>query len=349
MSSQNVLGIIGGGQLGSMLCQAAKKLNLDTVVLTDDADAPAKNFCDKYIYTDYTVEENLKKFVNSCDVITFEFENIPFDILKKLSEIKPVFPDPNINKIVQNRLLEKKYVNELNIKTTKYAEIKNKSDLIKNSFLLPGFLKTTTLGYDGKGQLFLDNINNLKIKDIDYSKNYILEKKINFSFEFSIILTRFQNKNIEIYDPFFNLHKNGILYMTTTKIPEKIVRDDLEIAKDYSKEIAEKLNYIGTMCVEFFLDKDGPKLNEIAPRVHNSGHLTIEAYNISQFENHVRAVMNLKNCITSLKYDAVMKNILGNDIIEARKVDYSENQFFHDYLKTDIKENRKMGHLTELL
>ena len=152
-----------------------------------------------------------------------------------------------------------------------------------------------------------------------------------------------------MYSPFFNFHKNGILRTSTTKIPEKIIKDDLEIAKDYSKKIAEKLNYIGTMCVEFFLDEDGPKLNEIAPRVHNSGHLTIEAYNISQFENHVRAVMNLENSITTLKHDAVMTNILGSDIIKARKSKYLNKQFFHDYLKTDVKENRKKGHLTELL
>jgi 5-(carboxyamino)imidazole ribonucleotide synthase len=343
------LGIIGGGQLGSMLCQAAKKLDLQTIILTDDSDAPAQNFCDEFLCSDYTTKENLEKFAQTCDVVTFEFENIPFQTLKELSAIKPVFPDPNINKIVQNRLLEKNYVNNLGVKTTKYAQIKNKSDLIKNSSLLPGFLKTTTLGYDGKGQLFLENINNLKIKEIDYSKNYILEKKINYSFEFSIILTRFQNQNIQMYSPFFNLHKNGILHMSTTKIPEKVVWDDLEIAKDYSKKIAEKLNYIGTMCVEFFLDEDGPKLNEIAPRVHNSGHLTIEAYNISQFENHVRAVMNLENSVTTLKNDAVMTNILGSDIIDARKSKYLNKQFFHDYLKTDVKENRKMGHLTELL
>ncbi len=343
------IGIIGGGQLGSMLCQAAKKLDLQTIIFTDDSDAPAQNFCDEFVCSDYGTKENLEKFAKTCDVITFEFENIPFETLKELSNIKPVFPDPNINKIVQNRLLEKNYVNDLGVKTTKYARIKNKADLIKNSSLLPGFLKTTTLGYDGKGQIFLENINNLKIKDIDYSKDYILEKKINYSFEFSIILTRFQNKNIQMYSPFFNLHKNGILHMSTTKIPEKVVRDDLKIAKDYSKKIAEKLNYIGTMCVEFFLDQDGPKLNEIAPRVHNSGHLTIEAYNVSQFENHVRAVMNLDSCNTTLKNDAVMRNILGDDILEARKANVLNTQLFHDYLKTDIKKNRKMGHLTELL
>ena len=343
------LGIIGGGQLGSMLCQAAKKLDFQTIILTNDSDAPAQNFCDEFICSNYTAKDNLEKFAKTCDIITFEFENIPFETLNDLSTIKPVFPDPNINKIVQNRLFEKNYVNELGVKTTKYAHIKNKKDLIKNSSLLPGYIKTTTLGYDGKGQIFLENINNLKIKEIDYSKDYILEKKINYSFEFSIILTRFQNKNIQMYSPFFNLHKNGILHMSTTKIPEKVIKDDLEIAKDYTKKIAEKLNYIGTMCVEFFLDEDGPKLNEIAPRVHNSGHLTIEAYNISQFENHVRAVMNMENSITTLKHDAVMTNILGSDIIDARKSKYLNKQFFHDYLKTDIKEHRKMGHLTELL
>ena len=154
------LGIIGGGQLGSMLASAAKKLNIKTIVYCDDRNAPAQNFSDDFICGNYQDFEKIKEFTNKSDLVTFEFENIPFGTLKKISELKQVFPNPEINKIIQNRLTEKDFVNKLNIKTTKYKLIKNNEDLKKSLDLLPGFLKTSTLGYDGKGQL---KINSKKI------------------------------------------------------------------------------------------------------------------------------------------------------------------------------------------
>ena len=158
-----VLGIIGGGQLGSMLATAAKKLNIKTIIFSDDPEAPAKNFCDELIISDYNKVKKIEEFTNKIDVVTFESENIPFKILEHISKFKPVLPNPAINKIVQNRFTEKKFItsmigefNELEIKTTNYALIKDKSDILKNEGLLPGILKTSTLGYDGKGQFVIN-------------------------------------------------------------------------------------------------------------------------------------------------------------------------------------------------
>ena len=349
-----ILGIIGGGQLGSMLAIAAKKLNIKTIVLSDDPEAPAKNFCDEFFVSDYNKVKDVEKFANKVDVITFEFENIPFKILEYILKFKPVLPNPVINQIVQNRFTEKKFIrntasmyNELEIKTTNYALIKNKSDILKNKDLLPGLLKTCTLGYDGKGQFIVNTIEDVNKLKIDFDKEYILEKKIILKKEISIIVTRFSNNECLIFDPFENYHINQILNRSV--IPADITKDILMKAQEQAKLIAEKLNYIGTMCVEYFIDEDNNLfINEIAPRVHNSGHLTINAYNVSQFENHIRAVCNLKIIKLKKIHNAEMINIIGEDIKDYRNKSYSKNEFFFDYLKKEIKKKRKMGHLTTI-
>ena len=174
--SKQILGIIGGGQLGSMLAMAAKKLDIKTIVLSDDENAPAQKFSDEFIYGKYENKNVINQFVNLADIITFEFENIPYQTLNEINKIKPIFPNPSINKIVQNRLSEKDFINKLNIRTTQYVSIKNKSEIDANQNLLPGILKTTTLGYDGKGQFRINTIKDLKDLNIDFSNEYILEK-----------------------------------------------------------------------------------------------------------------------------------------------------------------------------
>ena len=340
-----VLGIIGGGQLGSMLAVAAKKLKVKTIIISDDPKAPAKNFCDEIIITDYNKVKKLDDFVSKVDFVTFEFENIPHNILEYISKHKPVYPNPSINQIVQNRLTEKKFINEQGIKTTKYVLIKNKNDLYRNETFLPGFLKTCTLGYDGKGQYILNAKDEIDDLNIDFKKEYILEKKINLKKEISIIITRFLTNDCLIYEPIENLHINQILNKSV--IPAVIDKTIFAQAQHQAKLLAEKLNYVGTMCVEYFIDENNNLLlNEIAPRVHNSGHLTINAYNVSQFENHIRAVCNLEKIELKKNNNAEMINILGEDIKIYRTKSYSKKEFFFDYLKTDIKEKRKMGHLT---
>ena len=346
--SKPVLGIIGGGQLGSMLAIAAKKIGLKTIIFCDDQDAPAQNFSNKFICGKYDDQNIIDEFINAIDIATFEFENIPYETLNKINNIKSVLPNPSINKIVQNRLFEKDYINKLNIRTTQYVSIKNEKEIYFNKDFLPGLLKTTTLGYDGKGQHKISLINDLKNLNIDFTKEYILEKLVKLKKEISVIITRFGNKKYAIYDPIENVHEDQIL--KHSKTPADINEKILEQSKKWAHMIAEELNYIGTLCVEFFIDKnDNLYVNEIAPRVHNSGHLTINAYNISQFENHVRAVCNLDQIKLNKISSAEMINIIGDQITIYRKKKYASNEYFFDYLKKEIKYKRKMGHLTTLI
>jgi len=342
-----VLGIIGGGQLGSMLAVAARKLKIKTIVLSEDPKAPAKNFCDEIIISEYNKLKNIEDFANKVDVVTFEFENIPFKVLEYIFKLKPVFPKPSINQIIQNRFTEKKFINNIGIKTTNYALIKNHSDILNNEDLLPGLLKTCTLGYDGKGQFVLSDKEKASELGIKFDKEYILEKKVELKKEISIIITRFLNNDFAIYEPVENLHIKQML--SRSIIPAKIDKRISEKAQQQAKLIAEKLDYVGTMCVEYFIDeKNNLFVNEIAPRVHNSGHLTINTHNVSQFENHIRAVCNLEKVELKKIHNAEMINIIGGEIKTYREKSYSKNEFFFDYAKSEIKEKRKMGHLTTL-
>ena len=178
MSSIKILGIIGGGQLGSMLAIAAKKLNINTIIISDDKDAPAKNFCNEFIFAHYSDEEKILEFIKKVDIITYEFENIPYKTLEEMNKFKTVLPKPSINRLIQHRLAEKDFVNKLNIRTTRYVGVENKADLESLVDFLPGILKTTTMGYDGKGQHPINNIKDIKAMNIDFSKNYILEKLV---------------------------------------------------------------------------------------------------------------------------------------------------------------------------
>ena len=346
--SKPILGIIGGGQLGSMLANAAKKINIKTVVFCDDPDAPAQNYSNEFIYGKYDNQNSIERFINSVDIVTFEFENIPYETLEKINSVKPLIPHPSINKIIQNRLTEKNFLNKLNIMTTQYTSVKNLQDITLNENLIPGLLKTCTLGYDGKGQYKINSIKNLENENINFNNEYILEKLVKLKKEISVIITRFKDENYEIYEPIENIHEDQIL--KHSKIPTNINEKILEKSKKWTKMIAEELNYIGTLCVEFFIDKnDNLYVNEIAPRVHNSGHLTINAYNVSQFENHIRAVCNLEQIKLNKISNAEMINILGDQITIYREKEYSSNEFFFDYLKKEIKHKRKMGHLTTLI
>ena len=342
------LGIIGGGQLGSMLAAAANKLEIKTVIFCDDVDAPAQKFSNDFVYGEYNNREKINEFINKVDVITYEFENIPYETLNEINKVKPVLPKPSVNRIIQHRLAEKDFINRLNIRTTQYVSIEKRSNIDSVQDLLPGLLKTTTLGYDGKGQHLINNVEDLDSLDIDYSKGYILEKLVKLKKEISIIITRFSNKKYEVYEPIENLHEDQIL--KHSKIPAEINGKILNQSKLWAMQIAEELKYVGTLCIEFFIDRnENLYVNEIAPRVHNSGHLTINAYNVSQFENHVRAVCALNQVALKKISNAKMTNIIGDQITVFRNKKINSNEFFFDYLKKEIKRKRKMGHLTTLI
>ena len=346
--SEIILGILGGGQLGGMLSAAAKKLNVKTIIYSDDEEAPAQNFCDEFIFAKYDDKNKIHDFAKKVDIITYEFENIPFETLNELNKLKTVLPKPSVNRLIQHRLAEKDFINKLNIRTTRYVHIGNKNDLLTLADFLPGILKTTTMGYDGKGQYPIKNLEEIPSLNISFDNEYILEKLVKLKKEISIIVTRFKNNKYEIYEPIENTHEDQIL--KHSKIPAKISEKLFNQSKEWAILIAEELKYIGTLCVEFFIDRnDNLYVNEIAPRVHNSGHLTINAYNISQFENHVRAVCSLEQVALKKLSNAKMTNLIGNQIIPYREnPKLKNNQFFFDYLKKDIKEKRKMGHLTTL-
>ncbi len=338
------LGIIGGGQLGSLLSVAAEKLNIKTVILSDDINAPAKNFTSNFICGNYEDEKIINDFISKVDLVTFEFENIPYKVLKNINKNKTVLPKPEINQLIQNRYTEKDFLNKNDIRTTRYALIKNEDEIKINQNLIPGILKTCTLGYDGKGQFTINSIEEIN-QNIDFNKDYILEKKINLKKEISVIITRFGHQKYELYQPIENVHEDQIL--KHSKIPADISVSIKDKSLDWATKIVEELDYIGTLCVEYFIDKNNNLyVNEIAPRVHNSGHLTINTHNISQFENHVRAVCGLEKIETKKIYNGRMLNLIGNDISIYKNKTFKDNEFFYDYLKTEIKDKRKMGHLT---
>ena len=346
--TETKLGIIGGGQLGSMLAYAAKKLKIKTIIYCDDQDAPAQKFCDEFIYGDYNNKDKIYEFASKVDIITYEFENIPFETLNELNKLKTVSPKPSINRLIQHRLAEKDFINKLNIRTTRYAHIGNKEDILPLSDFLPGILKTTTMGYDGKGQYPIKNLEEIDYLNINFKNDYILEKLIKLKKEISVIITRFNNNKYEIYEPIENTHEDQIL--RHSKIPAEINQKLFDQSREWAITIAEELKYVGTLCVEFFIDRnDNLYVNEIAPRVHNSGHLTINAYNVSQFENHIRAVCSLEQTPLKKISNAEMVNLIGKQIIPYRESPkLNDNQFLFDYLKKEIKEKRKMGHLTTL-
>ena len=346
--SKLTLGIIGGGQLGSLLAAAAKKLEIKTVIFCDDVGAPAQKFSDEFIFGKYDDQKKIIEFLSKVNVVTYEFENIPYETLNTINKNKPVLPKPSINRIIQHRFAEKEFINKLNIRTTQYVSIENKSQIETVQDLLPGILKTTTLGYDGKGQHLINSIKDVNELNIDFSKGYILEKLVKLKKEISIIITRYNDEKYEIYEPIENIHEDQILKYST--IPADISDKILNQSKLWSMQIAEELKYVGTLCVEFFIDRnENLYVNEIAPRVHNSGHLTINAYNISQFENHVRAVCKLDQIPIKKISNAKMINIIGDQITVYRNKKFLPNEFFFDYLKKDIKRERKMGHLTTLV
>ena len=346
MSKTISLGVIGGGQLGSLLCSAAKKLKVKTVVLSDDKEGPAQHFCDQFIHSKYDDNVKVREFISKVDVVTYEFENIPVDFLNLIQKEKKVLPSPKINKIAQNRKLEKSFVNELGINTTDWAYIGSAEDIKKNQHLLPGILKSNTLGYDGKGQFVLNSLDDIQ-KNWCFTKDYILEKKVDLKKEISVVIARYSDGTTSSYEPIENVHKNQILFKS--KIPANISDKIFKEAINNAKKIAESLSYTGVLTVEFFLTKnDGLLVNELAPRFHNSGHLTIEAFNISQFTAHVIAVCNLESKSIKKISNAEMYNILGHEILDYKKKIFKKNEFFYDYQKKEPREGRKMGHITIL-
>lgn len=297
------------------------------------------------IQADYQDFDNLKKFADAVDVITFENENIPVKTLQFLQQYKPVYPGIEALRTSQDRLFEKTLFQELGIPTTEFMPVNNADDLtaaiVKMGY--PVILKKRTHGYDGKGQLKINTAAQLQDLQTDLLSNSIVEKWVSFDREVSLIAVRNPSGQTVFYDICENVHNNGILFTTKNKINDP----DFELARGFVLKLLDKFQYVGTIALEFF--QVGARLiaNEIAPRVHNSGHWTIEGAVISQFENHLRAILNwpLGDC-SSLGY-ATMYNILGQ-LPDKIKLLQDGRVHLHDYHKLP-KPGRKIGHYTKIM
>ncbi|MBQ4875145.1 MAG: 5-(carboxyamino)imidazole ribonucleotide synthase [Rickettsiaceae bacterium H1] len=329
------LGILGGGQLGRMLAIAAHSLGIEVIIFTDIKNSPASYVTNKTIVAAYDDGYALSKFADNVDYVTTEFENIPCDSLEFLAKNTQVYPDSTVLQIIQDRLTEKQFVNDLGLPTTRFEQVGKFEDITLN---YPFIIKTRRMGYDGKGQYLIRSIND----KIDVNFSAIAEKVVDFYKEISIITVRDSQGNIEFFPIAENFHKDGIL--RTSSVPADISNDIRIKAKEIGAKISTKLNYVGVITMELFLTKDGELLvNEIAPRVHNSGHWSIETCNVSQFEQHVRAVCGLPIKPVKLYFSCEMHNLIGDDITKINL--NSPGKRLTVYGKKEVKNGRKMGHI----
>ena len=345
------LGILGGGQLGQMSAKAAKKLGIRTVILTPEENSPASLVADDTIVADYEDEQALTEFSEKVDVISYEFENIPVKTIEYLKTLKPVYPDEHLLNVAQDRIAEKTYLNTLNIPTTRWAEIKTPADIAKTLEdwdASEAIIKTARFGYDGKGQARLSRDTNFETALSEFkNQSLILEEIVDFDCEISVIIARDIEGHSEIYGPMVNEHENHILSRTTMPCP--LPEDIQNNARKAVQKLADDVNLVGILTLELFVTRNGDILaNEIAPRTHNSGHWTIDACEVSQFENHVRTVCGLPALPPNRHSDCEMLNLIGDDVKKAAEYEDRSDAFVHLYGKTDTRPGRKMGHITIL-
>lgn len=360
LKSGAVIGIIGGGQLARMMAIEAFKLGYKTCIFCDSKNSPALNVTNLAIIGDYNDKNLLKEFINQVDAVTFEFENLPYETLKFIEKHSDLNPNAYSLYISQDRIREKNFVNDLSITTTKYFAINNLQDLqkITQKINYNAILKTTQLGYDGKGQFMIDKDSALAIifaKANHYNTPLILEEKVNFHKELSLILARDKKGNIAYYDLVENIHNEGILHKTIApaNLTSKLNLQLNHNAQKIAQKLANKLDYIGVMAIEFFLDNNNDLIfNEFAPRPHNSGHFSIDACYHNQFEQAIRASAGLDIAPTMMHSKAEMINLIGDDIDKIAKLRAADSDApikIHDYDKGEIRAKRKMGHYNILI
>jgi 5-(carboxyamino)imidazole ribonucleotide synthase len=340
MKKIHTIGIIGGGQLGRMICFAAHQLGFRTVIFTDQENSPASFVTNQTIVADYSDKNALKKFAKSVDIATFEFENIPFETSEYLASQVELCPKPQVLKITQNRILEKKFLNSIGVKTAEFAT-ENFSENLKK--FKKGILKTVTMGYDGKGQYVLEASQSLPQTG---SQELILEKFCPFDSEISVLVARSKTGEIKTYEPLTNIHKNGIL--DESHYPAKISEGLILKAQAISKKIAEELDLIGILAVEMFVIGEEIIVNELAPRPHNSGHFSMDANITSQFEQIIRAITALPLGSTAFHSSGYMKNLIGDDVNNLAKFYQNPRAKIHLYGKEKVAAGRKMAHVNIL-
>ena len=339
------VGILGGGQLGRMLSIAASRLGLNTHIFEPEANPPAGQVANRVTTASYEDTKALQTFAQSVDVITYEFENIPTSTLDILEIICPIRPGRKALAISQDRLVEKEFLVSLGLKIAPHANVTNTESALEaiRTISVPSILKTRRMGYDGKGQIRLLETSDMANawKSMQGSRS-ILEGFIDFSHEVSVIAARSIDGQVACYDPGENVHEDGIL--RSTKVPANLNTSQRMDAVLIAAKILNALDYVGVMGVELFITADGFIVNEIAPRVHNSGHWTQNGCDICQFEQHIRAIACWPLGDGSRHSDIRMENLIGADM--DRLPDLRKGgAALHLYGKSEIKPGRKMGHV----
>lgn len=348
----STIGILGGGQLGRMLALAAARLGLKAHIYTDEPNAPACAVAASSTVGSFEDESALTTFAASVDVVTCEFENVPARALEIAGRKAPVHPPANAFATAQDRLTEKDFLRGLDIAVADYAGVDDEDGLRKalRRVKLPALMKTRRFGYDGKGQIFIRNEAEAvaALKELG-GQPALLEGLVAFEREVSVVVVRGQDGELQFYDATENVHENGILAIS--RVPARINTERAFEARRIAGKVAEALSYVGVLCVEMFERGEAPHLlvNEIAPRVHNSGHWTIDACLVSQFENHIRAIAGWPLGDTARHSDAVMTNLIGADVERWRELAAEPGVALHLYGKTQARPGRKMGHTTRLL
>jgi 5-(carboxyamino)imidazole ribonucleotide synthase len=347
----STIGILGGGQLGRMLAIAAAQLGYRTHIFAPEASGPAADVSSGWTQAAYTDEDALGRFADSVDVVTYEFENIDAVALDVLAGHGLVRPGVSALRIAQDRLAEKTFVTGLGGVTAPYYAIDSLDALqaALDRMDVPAILKTNRFGYDGKGQARIDDPGDaVRAWNIVHRAPSILEGFVRFEQEFSVILVRGIDGDLRFWDTPSNVHVRGIL--TSSTVPGgALVTAQQDEARALSRKVAEALDYVGVLALEFFASPDGPMFNEMAPRVHNSGHWTIEGAVTSQFENHVRAICDLPLGDTALAARTVeMRNLIGDEASAWGEILSDPANHLHLYGKSEARPGRKMGHVTRL-
>ena len=344
----STVGILGGGQLGRMLAVAAAQLGYRTHVLAPDRESVAAQTAASTTRADYHNRIVLADFAASCDVVTYEFENIAVGPVEWLAERVPVHPHPRALRVAQERIAEKRFVEGLGGRPARWAAVESRDDLDAALGLTgyPAILKTTRFGYDGKGQARIDDGASADAAWAAIGPGAVLEAFVPFVHEFSVLIARGSDGSIARYDPPLNVHRDAIL--RTSRVPAPEIADQTAPATALAEAIAERLDYVGVLAVEFFATPDGPVFNEMAPRVHNSGHWTIEGTECSQFENHIRAICGLPLGSTALTGSRVaMENLIGE--LATGPLLAEAGAHLHLYGKREARPGRKMGHVTRVV
>ncbi len=343
------IGILGGGQLGRMLSVAASRLGLRTHIYEPGANPPAADVAHAVTTAPYDDVAALTAFANAVNLVTYEFENIPTEALDIIEAITPIHPNRRALGTSQDRLVEKNFLQEIGLQVAPFADITDAAslDAALSTISTPSIMKTRRFGYDGKGQSRLNTPEDAATALTDMAgAPAVLEGFVNFSVEISIIAARNPQGEIACYDPGQNIHRDGILHTTTVpaKIPTRLRTDAVLLAA----KILNTLDYVGVMGVELFVTPQGLIVNEIAPRVHNSGHWTQNGCAVDQFEQHIRAIAGWPLGDGKRHSDVVMENLIGYDMDQVPTLAKEANCAIHLYGKVETKAGRKMGHVNRI-